>query len=111
MRTITLSTNNITAKDKFNAQSSKALREVAGQTIEVAKALLMEDVNEEDGTTQVSGTLITTDGSAYGTISGTVIDQIIPLIDIINEDGSTIELLVDVRKSNAGRDYLQLVMC
>lgn len=109
MREITKATSNITNKDKFNMKMCNPLKDLAGSTVELAKAAIGKDVSSESGEVVETGVIITADGTVYGTISRTAIDLIDAIIDLHeDEPDSTMNIRIVTRKSNANRDYLVL---
>ncbi len=108
MKTIFKQTSNITAVDKFNMKMSKSLQTAVGKCLTITKAAIGEDV-QNNGAVVESACIITDDG-AYGTISGTAMDLIDSLIDMIEETGDPITVRVDARKTRNDREYLVLVI-
>lgn len=107
MKEIFKQTSNLTALDRFNMKVSKSLQNVAGSTLCVQKAAIGTDV-DKDGEEIQTAVLVTDDG-VFGSISATVIEQTEELIDILEEQ-SPIEVAVESRKAQSGRDYLVLVI-
>lgn len=107
MKEIFKQTSNLTSLDRFNMKVSKSLQNVAGSTLTVQKAAIGIDV-DKDGEQVQTAVLITEQGT-FGSISNTVIEQTDELIDIL-EEKSPIEVAVESRKAQSGRDYLVLVI-
>lgn len=98
-------TKEISAKDMFNAASALALKDTAGNEI-TALGIFTREKSGVDG---IEGTVgyIKTEQGIYATVSGTIIDQFEALAEMI-ETGGPCKIKVVARKSNAGREYLQL---
>lgn len=108
MKEIIKATENFSVKDKFNIKAgAQSLKVAVGETLTVKSACIGTDANQ-DGEQVSAGAIITTDNKAYTTISATAVDLIDSLIDLLNDDSvpDEINILVESRKSNSGRDYL-----
>ena len=104
----TMKTKGFTAKDEFNAASATPIKEAKGQELTVSEVMVTEKVDEDGVLTKV-GYIKTTDGEIYATISATIIDQLIPLVVMIDEDGDQ-TVSVITKTSNAGREYFMLAL-
>lgn len=107
MKEILKATENFTTVDKFNTKMTLALKDAAGKVLTVSKVAVGKDLDQE-GNETVAAAFITEEG-VYGTISDTVIELADTLVDIINEQGD-VQVKVESRKANSGRDYLALVL-
>lgn len=117
MKEITNKSGNFTTKDKFNIKAgAHSLKDAVGDTLSVRSACIGKDTDADD--LDVIAGAIVTDKGAYTTISATAVDLIVDLISLIDEsieegndaNGFHAEVLVESRKSNAGRDYLVLTL-
>lgn len=107
MKQITFQTNNFETRDKFNIKAgAKSLKDAVGEKLVIKKACIGLDT-DKDGV-QVNAGAIITDKGAYTTISATAVDLISDLIDMINDDGEDLAVIVEARTSSSGRDYLVL---
>lgn len=102
---------NFTAKDKVNAQGSAAsLKDYAGQTIHVIGAAIDTATDVETGEVKnVAYIVADNNGSrtVISTISATAMDCINAIIDYMTEENATsVDAVVNSRKSNGGRDFL-----
>lgn len=98
----TIKTNNFTAKDRFNSATATPIKEAKGDTLTITDAMVTENSDN-----QVVGYMKVDDGTIYATISATIIDQLIPLIDILNSDGEQ-DIQIVTKTSNGGREYFML---
>lgn len=100
-------TKGITAKDIFNATSAKSIKDIKDETISV-NGVFVKEKAEEDGKVTTVGYLKTEDGVIYATVSATVIEQLEPLAEMLDETGSVCNIKVVGKTSNANREYFQL---
>lgn len=98
----TLKTKGFTAKDRFNTASATPIKEAKGTIIKVKDVMVTENTEGE-----AVGFLKTSEDDIYATISVTVIDQLVPLIDILQEDGEQ-EIAIITKTSEAGNEYFML---
>lgn len=106
-----IKTAGFTAKDEFNTASATSIKMVKNTVIKVTDAMVKETtklVETEDGAkdSNIVGYLKTEDGTIYATISGTAIEQIIALVDLLKEGPQ--DILVATRESSKGREYFML---
>lgn len=95
-------TEGFTAKDLFNAASATPIKSLKGSSIEVTD--VMVSVNS-DG--ELVGYMKDTQGIIYATISSTVIDQLKPLAELL-DDASSIRIGVISKTSDNDREYFML---
>lgn len=98
-------TKGFTAKDEFNASTATPIKEATGEILEVEDVMVAEKHDNDE--VVVVGYLKTTNGDMYATISDTIINQLLALIEMIDEDGSQ-KVSVQAKTSNAGRQYFML---
>ena len=102
---------NFGARDVFNITGAETLDSVKGSVIKVVGAALGLDVSHDTGEEVSTGYLKAQDGSIYSTISPTAQQSIEALIDIFEaESDAVIDIKVNTRKSNAGREFIVLTM-
>ena len=102
---------NFTAKDLFNVMSAKVLGKSVGETITVIGVALGKDVSHDTGEEVNTAYLKCDNGTIYSTISSTAITAVDALVDVFaDEEGAPQKVYIDSRKSNAGRDFIVLVM-
>lgn len=111
MREIKLSTKNFSRRDIINSRAGKPLQDFDGsKKIEhVTAAAIAKDTDEETGEIRDVGIIKTADAEYYTTISATVLDSMDAVVEIIDDEGE-IDLRIDKRKSNGGRDFLTLIV-
>lgn len=109
--TINATSKNFTKKDAFNIIGAVTIDKVKGTHINVVGAALGTDVSYDSGEEVSTGYLKSADGTIYSTISPTAQQSIEQLIDMLDDvDGEPIEIAVQTRKSNAGRDFIVLTL-
>lgn len=96
-----IKTVGFTAKDEFNSSSATPIK-MAKNTVVVVTDVMVKD--KADGETV--GYLKSEDGTIFATISATVIEQLIALIDMLAEGPQSV--LVVPKQSNQGREYFML---
>lgn len=102
---------NFGAKDVFNITGAETLDSVKGSTIRVVGAALGLDVSHDTGEEVATGYLKAEDGAIYSTISPTAQQSIDALIVVFNDEPNTpVDIKVNTRKSNAGREFIVLTM-
>ena len=100
-------TKEITAKDMFNASTSLPIKETNGEPIKVVGLWVKERVDDDGKTTEVAY-IKREDGEIFATISTTIIEQLEALAEMV--EVAPCEVKVVTRKSNAGREFLQLML-
>lgn len=93
-----IKTNGFTAKDEFNSASATPIKIAKNSIIKVTDVMIKD---KADGETV--GYLKAEDGTIFATISATVIEQLISLVDLVPA-----EVLVTPKQSNQGREYFML---
>lgn len=101
---------NFGAKDVFNITGAETLDSVKGSVIRVVGAALGLDVSYDTGEEVATGYLKAENGEIYSTISPTAQQSIDALIDLLSDDPTPVEIKVNTRKSNAGREFIVLTM-
>lgn len=102
---------NFGPKDVFNITGAETLDSVKGSIITVCGAALGLDVSHDTGEEVATGYLKAVDGTIYSTISPTAQQSIDALIDMFADDSSCkVDIKVNTRKSNAGREFIVLTM-
>lgn len=101
---------NFGAKDVFNITGAETLDSVKGSVIRVVGAALGLDVSHDTGEEVATGYLKAENGKIYSTISPTAQQSIDALIDLLSDDPTPVDIKVNTRKSNAGRDFIVLTM-
>ena len=106
---------NFTAKDKVNAQGSEAsLKDYAGQTIHIIGAAIDTTADVETGEVKNVGYIVADNNGSrtvIPTISATAMDCIDAIIDYMTDENATsVDAVVNSRKSNAGREFLILTL-
>lgn len=97
---------NFTAKDTFNSVGASKLSDVATPITVVG--LEIEERPDKEGTLVTTATLKDNEGTLYGTISPSAIQQITALGQMFEEGMADATILVVHKKSAQGRDYIQL---
>lgn len=100
-------TKEITAKDMFNATTSQPIKETNGEPIKVV-GLWVKERTEEDGKVTEVAYLKRDDGEIFATISTTIIEQLEALAEMLQDGPCDVKVIT--RKSNAGREFLQLML-
>lgn len=100
---------NFTKRDSINSRNGYPLQDLEDKMIlEISACAIMEDDDEETGERKEIGVLVTSEKEYYTTISGTVIDALYDLGDILKEEGN-VRVRIGKRKSKgAGRTFLTL---
>lgn len=101
---------NFGAKDAFNIVGAETLDSVKGSVIRVVGAALGLDVSYDTGEEVATGYLKAENGQIYSTISPTAHQSIGALIEVLNESPDALDIKVNTRKSNAGREFIVLTM-
>ena len=105
---------NFTAKDKVNALAAAvSLKAYAGKTVHVVGAALDNSVDVETGECKAVAYMAIDDGERriLSTISPTACESISAIIDYMTEENApAADIAVNVRKSNAGREFLTLTL-
>jgi hypothetical protein len=103
-----------TKKDEINSVSATPLQKVKNQILTVTGAAITTRIDEETGEEKQVG-LISTEEGTYSTISGTAIKGLDLIIDYMNDlagdseaEAITVQVRVNVGKSNAGREFITL---
>ena len=106
---------NFTAKDKVNALAGAAsLKEFSAKTIHVVGAALGNATDVETGEVKTVAYLVAdTNGERriISTISGTACESVSAIIDYMTEENlPAVDISVNARKSNGGREFLTLTV-
>jgi hypothetical protein len=101
-----IKTEGFSAKDEFNAANSTPIKVAKNSVITITDIMVKDKMADDDGKVETVGYLKAEDGTIYATISATVIEQLIPLMDILKEGPQN--LLVVPKTSGAGREYFML---
>ena len=106
---------NFTAKDKVNALAGAAsLKEFSAKTIRVVGAALDNATDVETGEVKTVAYLVAdTNGERriISTISGTACESVSAIIDYMTEETlDAVDISVNARKSNGGREFLTLTV-
>ena len=101
---------NFSKKDMFNITGADTLNTMNGKTIKVEGCAIGLDVSHDTGEEVVTGYLKDESGRIYSTISKTAIDSISELCDIIDDGdfGDDLSVVVEIKKSKGGRDFIVL---
>ena len=91
-------TQGFSAKDEFNAASATPLKDAKNSVINVLDVMIKE--NSEG---KAVAYFKTDDGTIFGTVSTTVVEQSLALLDLVPA-----KILVNVNTSKQGREYLIL---
>lgn len=97
---------NFTAKDTFNSAASGKLSECNEPII--VTGLELSEKPDNNGELTKTATLKTDKGDLFATVSASAIQQIEALADMFDDGETEFNISVIHRKSNAGRDYIQL---
>ena len=97
---------NFSKKDEINSVSAIPLQKVKGNILNVNGAAITTRADENGEEIQV-GLLATSEGT-FSSISGTAIKGLNLIIDYMTEEDTTVQVKVNVQKSNAGRDFITL---
>lgn len=109
-KTIKLQTESFNRKMAINIGTSKAMQDMKGQKISnIQAAAIVEDVDKETGELKEVAVIVDGDGISYTAISGTVMDVMEDVIELIN-DGEEFDVLITGRKSKAGREFISLTV-
>ena len=106
---------NFTAKDKVNALAGAvSLKEFAGQTMHVVGAALDNSTDVETGEVKTVAYLVTMNDNKrviVSTISGTACESVDAIIDYMTDEHlDAVDVAVNARKSNGGREFLTLTV-
>lgn len=101
-----IKTEGFSAKDEFNSASATPIKMAKNAIITVTDIMVKDKLPDEDGKVDTVGYLKAEDGTIYATISATVIEQLMSLVDILKEGPQNI--LVVPKTSNGGREYFML---
>lgn len=108
MREIVKQSKKFTKKDLINSRSGEPLQGHCEETLTVLSCAIIHDT-DNGGEERDVGTLVTDQGTMT-TISKNIIESIEDII-MLEEDGEEkIQIIVDMRKSKQGRDYLSLTI-
>ena len=109
-RDILKQSKNFTKRDSINSRNGEALSLLNdNQTIVVGASCIMNTIDESTGEITPCGVIVSDEKHYYTTISGTIIDVLPDLIDILDEE-EAVEVRINKRKSKAGRDFLTLTI-
>ena len=95
-----------TAKDEFNASSAIPIKEVKGETLNVKDVMVTEKFDEKENKNVIVGYIKTDDEQIYATISVTIINQLLALVEMVEDGIQTVS--VHSNQSNSGREYFML---
>ena len=106
---------NFTAKDKVNALAgASSLKDFAGKTMHVVGAAIDDVTDIETGEVKTVGYMAVEENGTrciVSTISGTAIESIGCIIGYMeDEKAAAVDITVNSRKSNGGRDFLTLTL-
>ena len=101
-----IKTKGFTAKDEFNSASATPIKMAKNNTITVTDIMVKDKLPDEDGKVETVGYLKAEDNTIFATISPTVIEQLISLVDMLEEGPQTV--MVVPHTSNGGREYFML---
>ena len=106
---------NFTAKDKVNALAGAAsLKEFSAKTIHVVGAALDNATDVETGEVKTVAYLVADNNGErriISTISGTACESVSAIIDYMTEENlPAVDISVNARKSNGGREFLTLTV-
>lgn len=101
-----IKTEGFSAKDEFNAANSTPIKVAKNTIIRVTDIMVKDKLPDDADKVETVGYLKAEDGTIYATISATVIEQLIPLMDILEEGPQ--DLLVVPKTSGQGREYFML---
>lgn len=93
-------TQGFSAKDEFNAASATPLKDAKNSVIKVSDVMIKENAEGQD-----VAYFKTNDGTIFATVSPTVVQQSLELIDLVPA-----EILVNANTSKQGREYLILAL-
>lgn len=105
---------NFTKKDEVNSVSATPLQQAKAEHITIKGAAITERPDEETGDVVRVGLISTAEHGMMSTISGTALKSLDIIIDYMadleadEELGEGVEALVEVGKSNAGREFITL---
>lgn len=102
-----IKTKGFTAKDEFNSANCTPIKLAKNSVIRVSEIMIKDKLPDEDGKVETVGYLKAEDGTIYATISVTVIEQLLSLVDIINTEGAQNVLIIS-KTSSKGLEYFLL---
>lgn len=105
------SSYNFTKKDEINSVSATPLQKVKGEVLHVTGAAITTRTDENGEEMEVG--LISAAEGTFSSISATAIKGLDLIIDYMTDEDpastdSSIEVKVNVQKSNAGREFITL---
>lgn len=100
-----IKTKGFTAKDEFNATGAIPIKMVKNTVIRVTDIMVKDKLPDEDGKVDTVGYLKAEDGTLYVTISGTIIEQMLALMEMLDEPQ---DVLIATKTSNGGREFFIL---
>lgn len=110
MREIIVKSNSFTAKDSINSRSGQSLQDMEdASTLTIVAAAAMNVTDEEDGELKKVSVLVTEDKEYMTSISATVFDVMPDVIELLNEE-PVLEIRVNKRESNGGREFITLTI-
>lgn len=102
-----LKSYNFTRKDEINSVSATPLQKAKGQVIHVTGAAVT--TRSGDNGEEVEVGLISSQEGTFSSISSTAIKGLDLIIDYMEEEqAATVEVKINVNKSNAGREFITL---
>lgn len=102
-----IKTKGFSAKDEFNASNCTPIKMAKNTIIKVVDIMIKDKMPDDDGKIETVGYLKAEDGIIYATISATVIEQLLSLVEILEVEGPQ-DVLVVPKTSNGGREYFLL---
>ena len=102
-----LKSYNFSKKDEINSVSATPLQKVKGQTLHVTGAAITVRVDEETKEERQVA-LLAADEGTFSSISATAIKGLDLIIDYMTDEEVSVDVKVNVSKSNAGREFITL---
>lgn len=103
-------TENFNKRDMANARNGYSFKDLEKPcNITVVAAARTEDLDEETGETKNVTIFKTADNEYYTGISDSIYENAELLEELINEEGP-VQIRINERKSNAGRDFLTMII-